>query len=220
SAWCTTLALQRAASPPEPVAAPANVLVLFVGIDVSIPVTLYFGETPVAAPMPGTATAAATTAASAPMTRNRRISPSFSSLSGRPNRTRSTARVHDRDRAGGGRLVRVEQRLACGRAHLRDVRQREVVRLAPPQDVVAVERHGHRRARIDGRREPDEARQAIERDVCAHVVLDGARERLEVPQHGERVELVRQRAEETALPRHPRVVVRVLARTHVRERPV
>ena len=58
----------------------------------------------------------------------------------------------------------------------------------------------------------------VERDVGAHVPLDRVRKRLEVPQHAQRVELVGQSAQEAPLPRHPRVVVRVLARPHVRER--
>ena len=69
-------------------------------------------------------------------------------------------------------FARVQQRLAHRGADARDVRPRKVVRLAPAGDVLPPERHGQRRAPVDGGREPDEAREAVERDVGAHVPLD------------------------------------------------
>ena len=129
----------------------------------------------------------------------------------------SATRVRERD-AARGCARRVEQRLAHGRADAADVRSGKLSVLrrrrmySRPNVTVTVERGSTRGG------EPDEAREPVERDVGAHVVLDRVRERLEVPQHAQRVDLVGERAQEAALARHARVVVRLLARPHVCER--
>jgi hypothetical protein len=61
----------------------------------------------------------------------------------------------------------------------------------------------------------------VDAELCVdprQVRLDRLRQRAEVADRADGVELVGHRAQEAALPRHPRVVARVLARAHVGER--
>src|SRR5918995_1200670 len=97
-------------------------------------------------------------------------------------------------------------------------RHRIVPRLLPAEEVLSAERDRERLVRIDGADEPDERGQAVQRDVGVHVGLDSPGERAEVADRAYRIELVRHRAQEAAMARHPCVVARVLARADVGER--
>ena len=100
-----------------------------------------------------------------------------------------------------------------------DVRQREVVRLAPAEDVLAPERHASpssvgRLLCASLTRLGSRSSGMSVRTLCSTVCASDSKFR----STRQRIELVGKRAQEAALPRHPRVVVRVLARPHVGER--
>ena len=111
-----------------------------------------------------------------------------------------------------------QDRPADGRPDAAERGDRVVARLLPAEEVVGAERDRQRLARVDRADEPDERRQPVQGDVGVHVRLDRLRQRAEVPDRTDGVELVGHRAQEAALAGHPRVVARVLPRADVGER--